>query len=267
MNKDDAQYFLSEFTKLLGSPNHRYLSWEHCYTIFSTERLKKSPDIDLLSLHLGFYLASWGMMRGSSQLLQKDYKIHTGAINILLKPQYIGLWDKTWKDSKTDKNELDLLFNEGGLVKELSDYYKKAGISPTETLITKILLGTIGCVPAYDRFLKTGLGADGKIQQFGRKSMEKIIDTYGISSRFSLPSYNNYPQMKIIDSIFWQYGYYLDEIEKALKANPYIQVEVVNTRHNPKINGTLAKGASGYSINGGPANTLANVVKNGWHVK
>lgn len=219
MNKDDAQYFLSEFTKLLGSPNHRYLSWEHCYNIFSTERLKKSPDIDLLSLHLGFYLASWGMMRGSSQLLQKDYKIHTGAINILLKPQYIGLWGKTWKDSKTDKNELDLLFNKGGLVDELSEYYQGVDITPTDTLITKILLGTMGCVPAYDRFLKTGLGAERIIQQFGRKSMKQIIDTYGTSSRFSLPSYKTYPQMKIIDSIFWQYGYYMDERGRALKDN------------------------------------------------
>ncbi len=219
MNQAEAQYFLNGFTELLDSPNHRYLSWEHCYNIFSTERLKKSPDIDLLSLHLGFYLASWGMMRGSSQLLQKDYKIHTGAINIILKPQYIGLWGKTWKDSKTDKNELDLLFNKGGLVDELSDYYQNAGISPTETLITKILLGTMGCVPAYDRFLKIGLGADGIIKQFGRSSMEQIIGTYGISSRFSLPSHNKYPQMKIIDSIFWQYGYYLDERGRALKDN------------------------------------------------
>lgn len=27
-------------------------------------------------MHLAFYLASWGMLRGSSFLLQKDYLIH-----------------------------------------------------------------------------------------------------------------------------------------------------------------------------------------------
>ncbi len=265
MNKADAQYFLNGFTNLLDSPNHRYLSWEHCHHEFLNERNRLKPNIDLLSLHLGFYLASWGMMRGSSQLLQKDYKIHTDAIKILLQPKYKSLWGKTWTDTKTDMKDLNLLFDKKGLVNELSMYYQGVNISPTDTLITKILLGTMGCVPAYDRFLKTGLGAEEIIQQFGRNSMKQVIDRYGISSRFSLPSYKTYPQMKIIDSIFWQYGYYIDEIEKALKAN--LSVSVVNTRQNPNIIGTLTKGASGYSINGRPANLLEDVVKNGWHLK
>ena len=196
-------------------------------------------------------------------MLQKDYKIHIEAIKILLQPKYNGLWGKTWKDTRTDKKDLDLLF-EGGLVDELSNYYEGVDISPTDTLITKILLGTMGCVPAYDRFLKTGLGAEELIQKFGRNSMEKIIDGYGKSSGFSLPNYNNYPQMKIIDSIFWQYGYYMDEIREALKNNP--SIPVVNTQQNSNINGTLTKGASGYSINGGFANHLEDVVKNGWHI-
>ena len=73
--------------------------------------------------------------------------------------------------------------------------------------------------------------------------------------------------MKIIDSIFWQYGYYLDEIMEALKANSTITIPVVNTLQKTIISGTLTKGASGYSINGGHANTLADIVKNGWHFK
>ena len=66
MNNAEAQYFLNGFTQLLGLPNHRYLSWEHCYLMFSNEIQQANPNIDLLSLHLGFYLASWGMMRASS---------------------------------------------------------------------------------------------------------------------------------------------------------------------------------------------------------
>ena len=51
-------------------PNARYLSWEHCYKVFAPH-IGKSPtdkDADFLALHLGFYLASWGMYRASSFL-------------------------------------------------------------------------------------------------------------------------------------------------------------------------------------------------------
>ena len=57
-------------------PNHRFKSWEHNYRIFCEEREKTNPDIDKLSIHLSFYLASWGMYRGSSFLLQKDEDHH-----------------------------------------------------------------------------------------------------------------------------------------------------------------------------------------------
>ena len=42
-------------------PNHRFKSWEHNYRIFCEEREKTNPDIDKLSIHLSFYLASWGI--------------------------------------------------------------------------------------------------------------------------------------------------------------------------------------------------------------
>ena len=56
--------------------NGRYLSWEHCHKAFSQARGHSACDTDYLSLHLAFYLASWGMYRGSSFLLSKDYLIH-----------------------------------------------------------------------------------------------------------------------------------------------------------------------------------------------
>ena len=46
------------------------------------------PGHDYLSLHLAFYLASWGMYRGSSFLLQKDYKVLVPIVEEVLKPEY-----------------------------------------------------------------------------------------------------------------------------------------------------------------------------------
>ena len=68
--------------------NGRSRSWEHCYRVFRDARNAPSPDYDYLSLHLAFYLASWGMYRGSSFLLQKDYKVLSPIVEKVLKPEY-----------------------------------------------------------------------------------------------------------------------------------------------------------------------------------
>ncbi len=79
--KDTAE----EYIKLEKEPNHRYRSWEHCFRAFSDKKdVTDNKTIDYLSLHLAFYLASWGMYRGSSNLLQKDYRIHIPIVRIIL---------------------------------------------------------------------------------------------------------------------------------------------------------------------------------------
>ena len=62
------------YSDLTRHKNHRYMSWEHCYSAF--QQPPSPNDTDYLSLQLAFYLASWGMVRGSTGLLWKDYKIH-----------------------------------------------------------------------------------------------------------------------------------------------------------------------------------------------
>ena len=68
--------------------NDRFSSWEHCYKCFSAARKSNEPDEDYLCLHLAFYLASWGMYRGSSFLLKKDYKVHLPVVQEILKEKY-----------------------------------------------------------------------------------------------------------------------------------------------------------------------------------
>ena len=57
------------YDELKHDPNARYRSWEHCYSNFYHARGKEVIDVDYLSLQLAFYLASWGMYRGSSFLI------------------------------------------------------------------------------------------------------------------------------------------------------------------------------------------------------
>ena len=81
-----------------ANENGRSRSWEHCYRVFRDARTDPSPDYDYLSLHLAFYLASWGMYRGSCFILQKDYKVHTPIVEEILKPEYDCLFGLACED-------------------------------------------------------------------------------------------------------------------------------------------------------------------------
>jgi hypothetical protein len=107
----------NEFLKTLNIENSRFLSWEHCYSAFADCKETANDKVDFLCLHLAFYLASWGMYRGSSFLLWKDYLVHREAVVELLKPKYKKLRGANCKILIKDNN-IDLII-------ELSDKLKK----------------------------------------------------------------------------------------------------------------------------------------------
>lgn len=213
-----------DYADLLNNDLHqRYRSWEHCYSYFrSYKNLTSEEDIDLASLHLGFYLASWGMYRGSSFLLQKDYKIHKYAIAVLLEPKYHPLWNLDLDDSFNSSRLADLIFNlKDEIIKayvenisEINGLAKQVNV--TDTLLTKILMGTMGCTPAYDRYFVDGLKENGfQHYNFNKKSYNELLEFYRFK-RSELSYAQNqirkhrgfeYPMMKLVDMYFWQLGF------------------------------------------------------------
>ncbi len=207
------------FDFLQKDPNGRYRSWEHCYKCFHDARSNTEADHDYLSLQLAFYLASWGMYRGSSFLLQKDYKIHIPVVKELLKPQYdclagIECTELRKKDVQKRLSELESFMDRyyGKCRKSVKDADVNKNISGT--LITKILMGTLGCVPAYDRYFIDGIKSQ-KVSSgnYNLKSILRLVDFYESNADiferarkrfkvYGLP----YPQMKLLDMGFWQIG-------------------------------------------------------------
>src|SRR5687767_12024158 len=62
-------------------PSTRYASFDYCFNYFQEHRergalgeLHRGEALQLSCLHLGFYLASWGMLRGSSDLLRRSVR-------------------------------------------------------------------------------------------------------------------------------------------------------------------------------------------------
>ena len=214
---DAAQIFYDDARR---DENGRSRSWEHCYRVFRDARTDPSPDCDYLSLHLAFYLASWGMYRGSSFLLQKDYKVLTPIVEKILKPEYDCLFGLACTDLRNNdvRDQLMKLYD------DIANYFRpirdqvagreiESPVSPV--LITKILMGTLGCVPAYDRFFVDGI-KEHKVTtgEYSLKSVLKLADFYEAhndrleEARRGMRTEDlTYPQMKLLDMGFWQVGF------------------------------------------------------------
>lgn len=200
------------FDLISDDPHARYLSWEHCYRAFSMDRTAADPErLDYLSLHLAWYLASWGMLRGGAFLLQKDYKVHLPAVRLLLEPRWESLWELS-RENLLDRAFADTVMQ---LAEALTEVYRQeVGETPTGTLLTKILLGTVGCTPAYDRFLTLALKETGAAyHKFGRRSLCEIGRLYAVNWDELEPIRAKcsergltYPPMKILDMCLFQYG-------------------------------------------------------------
>lgn len=200
------------YKDIFNDPHHRYRSWEHCYRHFQGhETFRAESDFDIASLHLAFFLASWGMYRGSAPILQKDYQIHVPVVKVLTSNKYLRLWNMNFKAITADGADIDLVFD---LVNKLEQAYRASGIAPSRTLITKVLLGTICCVPAYDRFFCDGVKVLGEFPaSFGRKSYAGLIkfcqqnwDEFR-EVQTTMPQREvKYPMMKLLDMYFWSLG-------------------------------------------------------------
>lgn len=106
-----SKLILSYYKQIREDEHHRYRSWEHCYRFFrSLNRPVTAVERDLATLHLAFYLASWGMYRGASFLLQKDYKVHSYAVGVLLDPRFSLLWEVDITGSDNQERYIELLF-------------------------------------------------------------------------------------------------------------------------------------------------------------
>jgi hypothetical protein len=200
----------------LGKPEHRYSSFDYCYNYFHTDD-DLTKDMEKSCFVLSFYLASWGMFRGSSFLLQKSAKYFVKTI------EYINSLEKSlWKidvDNYNDAN-IDKLI---GIYKTLEELVVE-GQSRSVTLVTKMMLGIFGFVPAYDDYFCESFRKITKcgFRAFNKESL-KVIENFYICNKEVINKLSkkiftydfisgektkvNYPKIKIID----MYGFSLGQ--------------------------------------------------------
>ena len=225
LNKEGIKKNVAIFEGGLGSkdngrePMARYASFDYCFNYFQGFKNKKElasrENIQNSCLHVAFYLASWGMLRGSSFLLNKSIKYYESLI------KYISEQDSSfWKIDVSNYSEdtIERLIKCSNDIKKILSDNGKYKVS--DTLVTKIMLGVFGNVPAFDAYFKTGSG----LGTFNKKSLMSIHDFYTKDSYSELVSHEAnkiktfdydsgkagsraYTKAKIIDMIFFIEGY------------------------------------------------------------
>lgn len=223
MSAEKATHLIQDyFNETVKDKHGRYMSWRHCYKAFSENRdIIDEQTVDYLALHLAFYLASWGMYRGSSFLLQKDYKVHIPIVKIIQEEKYNSLFGISAEDL-CKKSNLDLLDEIADRIKSCYAEEKPSlnGVvnHATDTLITKILLGTLGCVPAYDRYYKqsvkkhhisSGIFNKNSVYCVAKFYCDNLNDFEKLRHELNKCGIE-YPPMKLMDMCFWQDAYIND---------------------------------------------------------
>ena len=166
--KDVKSYIM----KYNSASNPRYESFDYCYEYFHTQSNLTGNNMRQSCNELWSYLASWGMLRGSSSLLQRgNYKSLEGTITVI--QNYFNN-PKSLPDIKKDlrKNYVEKVVN---LCKEIKGTLK--GFNPTNTLITKIILGVFGVFPAIDQYFRKTF--DASTSSNIRAFAELVWDLYG----------------------------------------------------------------------------------------
>jgi hypothetical protein len=196
------------------SPERRYASFDYCFNYFQqarddgvTAELACGSQLELSCLHLGFYLASWGMMRGSGGLHRQSLRQLAPVVRVIAAEP-----PDMWALDVPGYDPVGI-----GAVPVLGEHIRDAFTVPaSRVLVSKTMLGVFGCIPAFDRFFRAGFGGGATLS---RGTLTKISDFYQANATvlraapiptldFSTgrDTHRSYPLAKIIDIVFFEEG-------------------------------------------------------------
>lgn len=208
---------IKKFDNEIKDAKHRYYSFDFCYSHFRHSKETGNIDIEKSCFVLWSYLASWGMLRGSSFLMQKNPAYLTELVKwIYEQPQATWLIDV---DDYADKKKEIL-----SLYAQVKSYLIGEKNHQAVTLVTKVLLGVFAIIPAYDRFFKetfseiageacgftrpneTSLDIIAQFYQANKAEIDTLSQSHYVVSFDGKRTNYPYSKAKIIDMYGFQVG-------------------------------------------------------------
>ena len=174
MERRDMEKFINQYLEDRRNLDEKYASFDYCYNYFYSfykakkiEKLADKENLQISCLQIGFYLASSGMMRGSSPFLGRS----VGNFKKLI--MAISRMDpKLWEIDLDNYSEetIELLLK---CKKRITDSLRKKN-RPTDNVVTLIMLGVFGNIPHFDQYFKNSL----KMKKVTKKFLFKLKEIY-----------------------------------------------------------------------------------------
>lgn len=157
------------------------------------------------------------MYRASSFLLQRDYTVHKDAISALRSSDFDALWAQDFDFGADDAQSsyTKTILDAANAVRDAYAAHAPKGRSQvSDTLVTKVILGVLGCLPACDRYFIGGYRKCFSYSRVNSLFIDRVFrfccqnrkalqqEQRRIQRRFSV----HYPLMKLVDMYFWQIG-------------------------------------------------------------
>ena len=209
----------------------RYATFDLCYGYFNSNRKNLiGNNMEKSCYVLWSYLASWGMLRGSSFLLQMNPSYLISLVEYINSNEGDIMFDI---DVNSYVQNSDVILSTYDKIKSLLTPKTESKTIPSKTLVTKIMLGVFGSIPAYDRyFIETfktkGVGFCSPnlspqsiecISAFYAKhkpEIDNLIENSKVKDFYGNETGLKYPIAKIIDMYGFQKGM-TDEENKDTK--------------------------------------------------
>lgn len=220
MDRTPTEYFKAFRTTTDAAADDRYTSFDFCFNHFQSlrevgelDRLRSGDGLQTGCMQLGFYLASWGMYRGSSKLLGKSAHYLVPMVTAVADAEP-ELWTVD-VDGYDDENIARLIDFRGRVRRSF-------GHSVSATLITKIMLGVFGNVPALDSFFYRAT----RRNSFDESTLRWVKEFYdahateidGLRPKTldfdsGTPTSRDYTRAKVIDMIGFSAGWHGESID------------------------------------------------------
>ena len=155
------KYHTDPQVQSVDASRQRFASYDFCHSYFLRNRESLSSKMEESCIYLWSFLGSWGMLRGSSVLLKENSPASLRNVVWCIAETPKEVWDidvEQYGDEKCRKQIIDLYDSIKLALKEGSSrVYCKGNLiasleNPSRTLVTKIMMGVFGIVPAFDTF-------------------------------------------------------------------------------------------------------------------
>lgn len=133
-------------------------------------------------------------------------------------PRFSALWEQEFGGGDEDTKLVPIILKAVDAIREA--YRRFAPPSKarqaSDTLVTKVMLGTFGCLPACDRYFIDGWKSEGfSYSYLNKKFVERVLGfcrDHLLSFREEQATIDRnggiyYPLMKLADMYFWETGY------------------------------------------------------------